>query len=126
MGFGTVKWSVAVPDTTPVGAKTSGPVAAPPPAQASTTAAGQRLSYNQNLWIDHPFGAPAYPPSLTKTRFAGGGTPRTRDTPALTVVTLDDATAVDAALALDEIVREGARRMLMAAWKPRSPTTSAR
>ncbi len=51
---------------------------------------------------------------MTKTRHAGGPTPARKDTPMLRVVT-DDAASAEMAVGLDEICREGARRMLAAA-----------
>ena len=68
-------------------------------------------SYNRNLWIGRLIGA--RPSSLTKSRDRRANAGE-EGTPMLRVVT-DEVGRVDARMLLDEIVAEGARRMLAAA-----------
>ena len=55
------------------------------------------------------------PSFLTNKKTVGVGAPARKDTPMLTVVTDEPARARECASLLDEIVRDGARRMLAAA-----------
>jgi putative transposase len=75
---------------------------------------GNGPSYNQNLWITPPDRERGVPSFLTKHKTLADCTPARKATPMLRVVVEDDASA-ELSLDLDEICREGARRMLAAA-----------